>query len=235
MSRLRNLLSRIKRAVNPLRSTTYTGRDPRPSLNDLDRKLERYLNFSNGFFIEAGANDGYSYSNTYFLEHTKGWRGILVEGIPELYRKCVQERKRATVYNCALVSSKFAGSEVKMHYAGLMSVVDGSMKTSDAQQQHLECASTVQRLETTYSVEVPARTLESILDEYPNLPQIDFLSLDVEGYELQVLEGLNLEKYRPQFILVEARFFEEVDRMLRDHYDLLEQMSHHDYFYGVRK
>lgn len=53
----------------------------RPALNDLDSKLEKYLNFQNGFFIEVGGNDGYKQSNTYYLEKFLGWRGILVEAI----------------------------------------------------------------------------------------------------------------------------------------------------------
>ena len=61
---------------------------------------------------------------------------------------------------------------------------------------------------------------------------IDFFSLDVEGYELNVLEGLNLTKYRPGYILVEARFFEEVNDFLEMHqYKLVEKMSYHDYLY----
>lgn len=60
----------------------------RPSINNLDRKLAKYLDFREGFFIEAGANDGYAQSNTYFLEKKRGWHGLLIEGIPELYKTC---------------------------------------------------------------------------------------------------------------------------------------------------
>lgn len=63
---------------------------------------------------------------------------------------------------------------------------------------------------------------------------IDFLSLDVEGSELDVLKELNLDKYRPTCILVEARFFDEVDGCLQPHYVLVEQLSHHDYLYKSR-
>jgi hypothetical protein len=92
----------------------------------------------------------------------------------------------------------------------------------------------VQALSSTYHVDVSARTLDSILDEYPNLPQIDFFSLDVEGYELDVLRGLTLDRYRPTYILVEARFFDEVDAHLKAHYELVGKLSHHDYLYRSR-
>lgn len=207
-------------------------KNPRPALKNLDQKLERYLSFRNGFFIEAGANDGYSQSNTYFLETELNWRGILVEGIPELYAKCEKERPGSFVYHCALVSSDFKGRMATMHYANLMSVVDGALKTDEAQASQIQAGVNVQRLKGTYSIEVPARTLESILDEIENLPTIDFLSLDVEGYERNVLMGLNLSRFRPTYILVEARFFEEVNSLLvLEKYELLERLSPHDYLY----
>ena len=61
------------------------------ALNDLDKKLEKYLNHSNGFFIEAGANDGLKQSNSYYFAKSLQWKGILVEAIPELFEKCVKQ------------------------------------------------------------------------------------------------------------------------------------------------
>jgi FkbM family methyltransferase len=204
----------------------------RPALNDLDQKLEKYLNFDRGFFIEAGANDGCAQSNTYYLEKQRRWKGILVEGIPELYEKASKQRAKSVVYCCALVSNLFPGETVQMHYANLMSVVEGSLKTQQEQDAQIKRGVAKQNLGQSYSVTVPARTLESILDEYPGLPDIDFFSLDVEGYELNVLEGLNLARFRPRYILVEARFFEEVNSFLeRNGYEIVERMGVYDVLY----
>lgn len=220
----------IRTALSLIKKRVYTS--PRPSLNNLDQKLEKYLNFENGFFIEAGANDGYTQSNTYFLEKKRRWSGILVEGIPEIYKKCKKKRPKSVVINCALVSNDFLDSTVTMYYANLMSVVEGALKTEELQNEHIKSGLEVQDLENSYSVIVPARTLESILDEIPDLPNIDFFSLDVEGYELDVLKGLNLTKYRPKYILVEARFFEEVNSFLEDNnYEIIEKLSYHDFLY----
>lgn len=206
----------------------------RPALNNLDRKLEKYLNFKNGFFIEAGANDGYNQSNTYYLEKFLGWRGILVEAIPSLSEKCKSTRSHSSVYNYALVSQEFNDSFVEMHYANLMSVVEGALKDSESQEKHLVSGLKCQNIAESYTVKVPAIALETILNEIPKLPKIDFLSLDVEGYELDVLMGLNLEKYKPQHILVEARFFDEVHSFLTPLYDLVEQLSYHDFLYRLK-
>ena len=58
----------------------------KPSLNALDDKLAQYLDFNNGYFVEAGANDGFKQSNTFYLENARGWKGALIEPIPELYQ-----------------------------------------------------------------------------------------------------------------------------------------------------
>ncbi len=206
----------------------------RPSLHDLDQKLAKYLNYRNGFFIEVGANNGYNQSNTYFLERMLGWNGVLIEAIPELYQKCRRERRSSRVYNCALVSNDYAGSSVEMHFVDVMSVVEGALKTEEAQADHIRTGLEVTKIKHTYRVQVPARTLKSILDEIPNISEIDFFSLDVEGYELNVLQGLNLQKYKPKYILVEARYFDEVNEFLSGLYDLVEQLSYHDYLYRLK-
>jgi len=206
----------------------------KPGLNGLDDKLEKYLDYTNGFFIEAGGNDGFLQSNTYYLEKFKNWNGILVEGIPELYKKCKRERRNSKVYNYALVSNDFKESYVEMHFANLMSVVDGSIKSEEGQRKHIENGVQVQDLKESYSVKVVARTLESILDDLKLPIKIGFLSLDVEGYELEVLKGLNLKKYQPTYILVEARNFNDINDYLTKEYELVEQMTYHDYLFKLK-
>jgi FkbM family methyltransferase len=228
----------MKKKITELRRKIYeyfgNPKYSRPALNELDLKLEKYLKFTNGFFIEVGANDGYTQSNTYYLEKFLGWRGILIEGIPSLYAQCKQKRSNSLVYNYALVSKDFDGSFTEMHYANLMSVVENSLQNKEKQTQHIQLGLQIQGIKESYTIKVPARTLESILDELYEIPAIDFLSLDVEGYELEVLEGLNLDKYKPQYILVEARFFNQVNLFLKKHYDLIEQLSYHDYLYKLK-
>ncbi len=152
-----------------------------PALNNLDELLARYLNYPSGFFIECGANNGYAQSNTYYLEKQLGWRGLLVEGIPDLYEKCKIERPSSIVRNVALVSREFTGKTVTMHYCNLMSVVEGSMKSPEMQEEHLNAGFDVQKIENRYSIDVPAYTLSSLLDEIEDLGKIDFLVVRVEG------------------------------------------------------
>jgi hypothetical protein len=72
------------------------------------------------------------------------------------------------------------------------------------------------RLHSTNLCKVPAITLEAILDTHLGSNTIDFLSLDTEGYELPILKGLNLDKYRPSYMLIEiyTKDYDEIVRFL---------------------
>lgn len=206
-------------------------RKNKPGLNNLDEKLSKYLSFKDGFFIEAGANDGYKQSNTYYLERKLGWKGVLIEGIPELYEVCKKIRPNSSVFNYALVSDSLRTPTVKMHYADLMSVVEGSLKDRNLEAEHINKGLKVQKLDSSYSLDVQTITLTELLDQMGNITKINFLSLDVEGYEAEVLKGLDFDKYYPDFILVEARFFNEVDSILNKKYKLADKLTLHDYLY----
>lgn len=198
-------------------------------LNELDRKLESYIDFDNGIFVEAGANDGQNQSNTAYFARHRGWRGLLVEPIPELAARCRAARLESVVENCALVASGSDGQSVPMTYCGLMSVVEGGWSDPEAELAHVEAGRQVQSL-TTYHVDVPGRSLSGLLDQH-KIEHVDLLSLDVEGFERQALEGLDFRRHRPRFILVEARFREEIDELLLPHYEAIAELSHHDVLY----
>ena len=76
----------LKRYRRRLYEVLGSDRYSRPAQRQMDRCLEQYLPYKNGFFIEVGANDGFAQSNTYYFERFLKWRGILIEPIPELYR-----------------------------------------------------------------------------------------------------------------------------------------------------
>ena len=208
-------LVRLRRKIHEaLGSARYS----RPGLYGLDRKLEEHLDFDGGFFVEAGASDGVSQSNTYFLERFRGWRGVLVEGIPELAAQCKKNRPRAAVVQAALVESARPYDTVEMHYAGLMSTVAGAMDQAGGTEAHIRRGLEVQNLKATYTVIVPALTLTDVILQHPPAGEIDLLSLDVEGMEAAVLRGLDFSRFAPRFLCVEVRDVAEIRAVLGDRY-----------------
>jgi FkbM family methyltransferase len=183
------------------RQRLAAGRDDplsRPALHDMDRQLDALLDRDGGFFVEAGANDGYTQSNTYWLERFRGWRGVLVEPMPELFELCREERPGATVVQAALVPFDHEGDTVRMRFAGLMSTVAG------AHEDHWRTRmGNIAGWRDPYDADIQARTLSDVLDA-AGAPEVDLLSLDVEGFEPSVLAGLDLERHAPRWILVEV-------------------------------
>ena len=196
------------------------------ALNELDHKLKKYLDFDNGFFIEAGGNDGLSQSNSYWFERFRGWRGILVEAVPDQARLCARNRPKSQVINAALVADANTKS-VRIMAARLMAFVPGA-RTAAQDEEHLQAAIHAQNLKAVPEIEVPATTLAAILDTLGGR-RVDFFSLDVEGYEMPVLQGMAPERHRPRLILVETKDIEGVLAALKGHYRTIDQLSHHDY------
>ncbi|MBD2181535.1 FkbM family methyltransferase [Planktothrix sp. FACHB-1355] len=231
--------SRLKKWLKRSRRRLYefwgSDRYSRPASSGIDSKLEKYLP-NRGFFIEVGANDGFSQSNTYYLERLKGWTGILIEPIPELYRECVRERPNSKVFNCALVAHDYPSATIEMSYGHLMSLVKGSFHSSQAEAGHLEKAKEYYDIEP-FVIEVPARTLTSILDEL-KVTEINFFSLDVEGFELNVLQGLEFSKYQPKYMLIEflnVQSREAIEAYISKSYEYVEKISKNDYLYRNKR
>jgi len=181
-----------------------------------------------GTFLEAGAHDGWTGSNTYSLEAIRGWRGALVEPVPELYRQCLRNRS-ARAFNCALVSRDYLGAEITVETAGLLSAVIGSPLFDQSRRMASEYYGDYTRRQ----ISVPARTLDSLILEC-GFAQLDFLSLDVEGFEELALRGLDLDLRPPRFILVEANFPEPIHQLLDPRYRLVASLGERDRFYALR-
>jgi FkbM family methyltransferase len=223
---------RLKDGLRTVLEFAGIDRYSHPALNGLDYKLAKYLNCRNGFFIEIGANDGFTQSNTYYFEKLRGWHGVLIEPIPSLYKQAVRRRVHSRVFNCACVPFGYTDTHVKMIYSNLMSLVEGALHDPAAEASHIACGNTVQNVQS-YEILVPARTLTSILDEC-KVSHIDLLSLDVEGYEVDVLRGLDFSRYPPQYMLVEVHFRDELEALISDRYECIERLTDLDFLYRLR-
>jgi FkbM family methyltransferase len=204
-------------------------------LHGLDKKLESYLDFDGGFFVELGANDGVAQSNTLYFERERGWRGVLIEPILHNYLKCRQNRSEDNAFFCAAcVSDRYAEPYVRLTYANLMTAPHGVVSDIADPSQHAQSGSMyLPAGEVPVDVMAVARTLSSLLDEAQAPFKIDLLSLDVEGGELEVLKGINHSRHRFRYMLIECRDPQRLASYLTEvGYVLIDKISQHDYLYA---
>lgn len=133
----------------------------------------------NGVFLEMGAFDGVTYSNTKFFEDTLGWTGVLIEPIPDKYRQCKLYRPRSIVHNCIVSES---AEPLEIYENGAVSSVKINTTPYHFTGWHKALNPQV--------IRVPCRRLDDILHE-ANISHIDFWSLDVEGSEYDVLKTMD--------------------------------------------
>lgn len=140
-----------------------------------------------GYYVEVGANDPRERSQTWHLEQ-QGWTGVLIEPQPDLAATLRAERK-GKVFAAACSSPAKAGQELPLYVAGPLSSLDRHSMAPGATPEKV--------------IRVPVRTLDSILEEAGSPAAFDFLSVDVEGHEIEVLQGLDLTRWRPRLIMIE--------------------------------
>jgi FkbM family methyltransferase len=140
-----------------------------------------------GFFVDVGANEPKDGSQTWALEQ-RGWNGVLVEPQPDLADRLRRER-RAIVFAVACSSPQNAGKTLTLYLAGIQS----SLKPDFY-------AAGMQRAGTC---EVPTMTLDRVLQDAGAPRAVDFVSIDVEGHDIEVLDGFTLSRWRPRLLLIE--------------------------------
>lgn len=190
----------------------------------LDLKLDiLFKQKTNGFYIELGANNGLLQSNTAFFERNRGWKGILIEPCEQNYNLCKINRPNSICYNCACVSSEYKQNTI----SGDFIIRD----TDNIYDSLLFSVNSIRRKQNNNS-NVKALTLEKILDNENINWEIDLLSLDVEGYELEVLKGLNFDKYKPKVLLIEIYNFnynETIKYLSNYNYILISNFSNYNH------
>ncbi len=201
--------------------------------NNLDKKILEYIDYNNGYFVELGANDGITQSNTKHLELYKGWTGVLIEPSPRNFVKLKKSRsKRSYLFNCACVGFDFPKPTIELMYSNLMSIALEGINDIADPLAHAKAGESHSDKEEIYLFSAQARTLQSVLEEAKSPKLIDLLSLDVEGGELEVLKGIDFEYTNFKYIVLETRSINEVRGFLNlRSYEEIAKLSHHDYIF----
>jgi FkbM family methyltransferase len=164
------------------------------SQNGEDVVLWRALRgISNGRYIDVGANHP-SNDSVSMAFYARGWTGITVEPDPEFAALLRQDRPGDLVVEAAITS--------RDHDSVVLHVVDGTgLSTLDDFRARVHTSTSYE----THDIAVPTRTLDSVLDDAGWAGEdIHFVSVDTEGSEREVLESIDLTRWRPWVLVVEA-------------------------------
>lgn len=163
-----------------------------------------------GFFVEVGAFDGESFSNTSGLADS-GWKGIYVEPIESHYNQCMKrhEKNDVSVVQCSVGT-----------YEGEIEIYEGSfLTTSDVEQ--------VKRYsQIDWSKNIPFQKskceqlrLDTLLNHFEVSPRFDLLVVDVEGRETDVFNSFDLNYWKPKMLIVEI---EDEHESFKEYEDYIE-------------
>ena len=163
---------------------------PKRTLVDAEHaEVRRYLSpVGAGRFLEIGANEPVVLSQTNHLERV-GWTGVLVEPLPELADRLQRERSRSMVVR-AVCSSPDAPPRLTLRLTDASGHATLTGRFADG----------ADALRGT--IDVDATTADRIIQERLE-GLVDFISIDVEGHEPEVLAGLDLRRWRPRLLLIE--------------------------------
>jgi FkbM family methyltransferase len=155
--------------------------------------LMKYLNYENGIYFEAGANEGTRQSNTYLLEKDLNWTGILVEP-SQYYNLISKNRPNSIAFNCALVSNDWKNDYIMGNFRNIESDAYNLMSKTEQSPTFLLSQN---------CISVSAMTMDEVISK-TNFIDFDIISLDCEGSEYSILNGFNFEKYSTKYFLIES-------------------------------
>ena len=180
-----NETSMISPATGPPKNYSQYGQD-----RIIDELLKHR---KNGFFIEAGAYDGVTFSNTYFLEKERNWTGLLVEGDPNLFNVMKTKNRRAYLSNTCLSTTPYATTANFTFANALGGIKATNYKEFVTGSALIQC--------------IPFVTYLLALD----LKHVDYFSLDVEGTEPEVLRHIDFRRFQIDVLSIEYAGYGEAN------------------------
>jgi hypothetical protein len=162
-----------------------------------------------GFYIEAGALDGETFSNTLFFEIKRNWTGLLIEPIPDQYEAVVSKNRNAYVINACISGGKPFVTKFRRCAVPSVSGIPEKMSQKHLNMFKNECSN------SKYFY-VPCFSLSTILYAI-NVTNVDYFSLDVEGNEWNILKDFNFNRYSIKSFSIEYAGVEELGTKITDY------------------
>ena len=158
-----------------------------------------------GYFVEIGANNGYIMSNTYLLEKNYGWKGICIEATPYKITELTNNRPNSICISNAIHSESNLELDFTINMFDILNVITEYAEIGvDFLTQSGEI------------IKVVTRSLTDILNDNNAPENIDYLSIDTNGSEYKVLEGIDFTKYKFNVITVKNSLIEERQNRIKE-------------------
>lgn len=181
-----------------------------------------------GVFLDIGANDGITYSNTYYFEKSKKWKGICIEPIPATFKKLRENRRCHLVEGCI---SNNSGTKKFLKIEGYSEMLSGLVNNYD--DKHLERIENelIQHGGRKEEIKVKTYTVNELTNQF-RIYHIDYCSIDVEGSEFEILQAIDFERINIDVLTVENNYNDHELRsfMIDKGYRLLTRLGADDLY-----
>jgi len=181
-------------------SHLYPAGAPRPQPSDF---AVHYFNGKrNGVFVDIGANDGITWSNSLTFEINYEWTGLCIEPHPKAFTKLQNNR------NCKNLNIAISKNETELDFMvidGYAEMLSGLVSTYDPQHVERIKRETEQHGDIVSITKIQCKSLTTILHEN-NITHVDYLSIDTEGAELNIIESIDFSKNSFDLISLECNY-----------------------------
>lgn len=155
-----------------------------------------------GVFVDIGANDGVSLSNSYFFERFRCWRGLCIEPIPAIFQQLQKNRSCICVHGCI---GPTPGEREFLWVKGPCEMFSGFPESFSDRHRRRISESLAEVGGSTETIIVPTYRLGDLLDKH-GMSQIDYCSIDTEGGELGILQSIDFKRYQIDYLTVENNY-----------------------------
>jgi len=173
---------------------------------------EQLSNNGNRVFFEIGGNDGVTLSNTYYLETNQDWKGVSVEPLPRAYAELEKNRQCITVNGCI---TEYDGTTSFLEISGGPEMLSGIPEKYDARHVRRVRKNLKRQNATSQEINVSCYRLDTVLQQH-SIDHIDYLSIDTEGGELDILKSIDLSTTPIKMISIENNYFtDDIENYLK--------------------
>ena len=153
-------------------------------------------------FLEFGATDGLELSNSYMLENSDSWKGVLSEPSPQWHELLKKNRENTKIITKCIWSESGKKLEFFMSDVGVLSTINEFVESDKSSMP----GNTLERKKSGKVISVETISLNDVIKEYFNNAAPSYISIDTEGSEYEMLKSFSLDVYRPKVFTIEHNF-----------------------------